>query len=444
MLDLWKKNGEKIRLELDVGLHAFTNYSEAHKKKSTFNKLFRSLRLDRTQLEFCEQNFSWIKFGDKKLTFTNKIEDLTKSIEEYYPAELIGWNNYLEVLKNFNEFSPEQPNYLSAKIELKKYFKNEEFINHLLFPVMSYGSAWEEDMDYYLFVCIFRSMFLEGLCRPHGGIRAWWKLITDNLQKYQVEMIMGEKVQGLHNMPSGEIRVTTSKREIVAKQVYSSAGLFETQQLQDESLQDNLNVSPLGFIELMVVFDQDFTSNAELPTLAFYVLDTQKYFHSTKEVINTDMAIYCFPSRYKLSSKGSEEAIKGLVRMTCMTNPKLWFNYSADDYRLHKEQVTQKMLAQLFKDFPHFKHQKIIFSDIFTPKTIHKYTLHHQGALYGATLKVKEGICNHSQLVIIGADQGYPGIIGSMMSGVTMANVFGIMKSKNTLVHDTHANRNEL
>ena len=95
-----EKNGEKIRCELDVGLHAITNFSVPEKKTSRMNKLFRSLRIHRTELELEQQHFSWITLGQKKLVFTNNIQDLTNSVQEQYPSELLGWDNFLSFLAN--------------------------------------------------------------------------------------------------------------------------------------------------------------------------------------------------------------------------------------------------------------------------------------------------------------------------------------------------------
>lgn len=421
-----EKNGEKIRLELDAGLHALTNFSFAEKKSSTLNKLFRSLRINRADLELNEQNFSWIKWGDKKLVFTNNIRDLTQSIAEEYPAETIGWEKFLSFISNYNEFDPQQPSYISARLELKKIFKNEDFITHILFPVLTYGSPWEDDMDFNLFVCIFRSMFLEGLCRPKGGIRAWWNTVLKNCEHYQVQMLMGESVNHIKTMDSGHIRVTTSKQEIVCSSVFSSMGLIETQTLLQEPNSFLDQASRLGFIELMIVFDGDLSNIVELPTLNFCSKDKENYYHATHKTVNTAMAIYCIPSRYQ----GEQKNCEGMVRMTCITNPQIWFDYSPEDYKAQKKIVMDQMLEQMYQEFPMLRDKKILLTDIFTPKTIHKYTWHHQGSLYGANLKVKDGQSTVDNVYYIGADQGYPGITGSMLSGVTMANIYGIMKAK--------------
>ena len=46
----------------------------------------------------------------------------------------------------------------------------------------------------------------------------------------------------------------------------------------------------------------------------------------------------------------------------------------------------------------------------------------YYGAVYGCPVKLKDGRTNFDNLYIAGTDQGYLGIIGSMLSGVTVVN----------------------
>ena len=64
----------------------------------------------------------------------------------------------------------------------------------------------------------------------------------------------------------------------------------------------------------------------------------------------------------------------------------------------------------------------VIETDVFTPRTIRKFTGHLKGAVYGATQKVLDGRTPIDHLYLCGTDQGFLGIIGSMLSGITMAN----------------------
>jgi phytoene dehydrogenase-like protein len=64
----------------------------------------------------------------------------------------------------------------------------------------------------------------------------------------------------------------------------------------------------------------------------------------------------------------------------------------------------------------------VIDTDMFTPTTIRRFTGHVNGAVYGAPEKRYDGTTHLKNLFICGTDQGFVGIIGSVLSGITVAN----------------------
>ena len=64
----------------------------------------------------------------------------------------------------------------------------------------------------------------------------------------------------------------------------------------------------------------------------------------------------------------------------------------------------------------------VIDSDMFTPCTIRRFTGHENGAVYGAPEKQWTGTTHLKNLFICGTDQGLVGIIGAIISGISMAN----------------------
>jgi hypothetical protein len=65
---------------------------------------------------------------------------------------------------------------------------------------------------------------------------------------------------------------------------------------------------------------------------------------------------------------------------------------------------------------------------MFTPKTITKFTSHLGGAVYGSPEKAKDGRTELDNLFIAGTDQGFLGIVGAMLSGISIANRNVLMK----------------
>ncbi|MCB1106425.1 MAG: phytoene dehydrogenase, partial [Cephaloticoccus sp.] len=71
----------------------------------------------------------------------------------------------------------------------------------------------------------------------------------------------------------------------------------------------------------------------------------------------------------------------------------------------------------------------IVATDMFSPRTITKFTGHVNGAIYGAPDKIRDGRTPLANLYLCGTDQGFLGIIGAMLSGISMANYHILQKS---------------
>jgi len=53
---------------------------------------------------------------------------------------------------------------------------------------------------------------------------------------------------------------------------------------------------------------------------------------------------------------------------------------------------------------------------------VKKYTSHVNGTLYGSPTKSRDGSTKFKNLFLSGTDQGYVGIVGSMLGGIAVAN----------------------
>ena len=68
--------------------------------------------------------------------------------------------------------------------------------------------------------------------------------------------------------------------------------------------------------------------------------------------------------------------------------------------------------------------QSARFTDTFTPLTVERYTGRINGAVYGSPDKLKHGRTETGGLYLIGTDQGFLGIAGAILSGITVANKY--------------------
>jgi phytoene dehydrogenase-like protein len=118
-----------------------------------------------------------------------------------------------------------------------------------------------------------------------------------------------------------------------------------------------------------------------------------------------------------------------MARVTFMANYQQWKKLSAEAYKDKKQEVASSALALVQKLMPDWKSQ-LLFTDVFSPTTIERYTWHLGGTVYGSTDKTRDGRTEIKNLFIIGTDQGFLGIVGAMLSGISMANLHGLMEAK--------------
>jgi hypothetical protein len=119
-----------------------------------------------------------------------------------------------------------------------------------------------------------------------------------------------------------------------------------------------------------------------------------------------------------------------VVRFTAQANFAKWKKLSPNQYSEEKDYWFNKLGQSACKflpvdSFDVIKSQSIA-TDMFTPTTVKKFTGRLQGAVYGSPVKNKPGKTHLENLYICGTDQGFLGIVGAMLSGITIANLYGL------------------
>jgi phytoene dehydrogenase-like protein len=109
------------------------------------------------------------------------------------------------------------------------------------------------------------------------------------------------------------------------------------------------------------------------------------------------------------------------VRVTVLANFDYWNSLDVSTYRLEKLRWYDRISGSATRFMPDFRN-RVIDTDMFTPTTVVRYTGHEGGAVYGAPEKRLDGTTHLSNLFLCGTDQGLIGVIGSIVSGISMAN----------------------
>jgi len=421
----------------DVGLHAMTNYVPKGTKGTPLAKLLRQLRIPYDALDLCPQYGSKVAFPGCELNFSNDFARLEAEVARAFPGQIDGFRALAEEVRTIDAFNlgaiP-----TSAREAVQRHISDPMLEDMLFCPVMYYGSAEEHDMDYGQFAIMFRSLFFEGFARPFEGVRTIIRLLQNKYRELGGIRKMKCGIQKINTEGSRASSITLDDGDtITADKIISTAGAVETSRLcSDQNPEAEAdNIGQLSFTETITVFDQQPADFGWDDTIIFF--NTTELFHYARvedELVDPTSGVICFPNNYDYGDRKLEE---GFLRITAMANHDKWCALKEDDYLAQKAHWYGELQKVALGILPPPKgsdgspqlsaeallSQHRLAHDMFTPRTVRKFTGHLNGAIYGAPNKIKDGRTHLENLYLAGTDQGFLGIVGAMLSGISMANL---------------------
>ncbi len=414
---------ERQGRKLDVGLHAMTNFALRGERGRPLTKLLKQLRIPYEKLELSQQNFSRIAFPERDLSFSNDPRLLMEEVEKKFPDQKDNFTRLLDLIINFDDVNLHNKAE-SAKAKVREIITDERLLEMLFCPLLIYGSAWENDMDFSQFVIMFKSIYLEGFSRPQNGVRTVINLLLEKYKQSGGELRLGTGVKNI-DVENGVVTGVTldSGEKIRANKVISSIGLPETMNIASPKA-DAPVTGNMSFTETILFFDKKPADAGIRETIIFYNDDEKYHYQRPQTLCDYRSAVLCFPNNF-----GHDDYDEGIIRVTFIANFDQWNELERPTYLQMKKEVRDQALALTAKLFPQFQ-VNLLYHDVFTPKTITRYTGHYQGAVYGTTQKARDGRTGIRNLFICGTDQGFLGIVGAMLSGISMANLHGLMNGE--------------
>jgi phytoene dehydrogenase-like protein len=304
----------------------------------------------------------------------------------------------------------------------------------LLCPLMFYGSSQEHDMELLQFVIMFKSIYLEGFARPLEGVRRIIRVLLDRFRQAGGQRRMKCGVRRIVAQGGRVDRlVLDSGEEVTATHVLSSAGWPETMELCGEPTEweRELNTGRLGFVETISVHSRRPAHwGWGEDTIVFFNNSERFSYEASRERVDTRSGIICLPNNFDYGDRQLDE---GLVRVTCLADPGYWFSAPETEYRAEKAHWFERIESRAREFMPaptEEPRESRVATDMFTPRTVHHFTGHRHGAIYGAPRKSRSGRTHLENLYLCGTDQGYLGIIGALLSGITMANLHILQPGK--------------
>ncbi len=420
--------------EISSGLHAFTNYN-ADGRGGPLGKLLRQLRLKPADLALRSQGFSSIRFPSATLRFSNRTDQIREEIARVFPGQIDKFDAFRRLVNATDEGELTRTQQ-SARAILDQYITDPLLADMLLCPVMFYGnpggvgdgddaSRSQPDMDWLLFCVVWKCIFESGFGYPACGMRALWELLADRIKNDGGDIRMGAKVVELRRAGDTVTEAVLANGETVQATVFlSSAGGVETETLIHPGQPAEKEAGTISITEGISMMDCSAVEAGMEETVIFYSFTDKFTFRRPDGLVEDSNGVVCAPGNYQ-----PPDAEEKYLKITQLASYPVWRALSKEAYAYAKNDVAAGMAAALGKlGIVPAKNRGAtskfgIFDDVFTPLTLERYTGHTDGALYGSPVKSRTGETGWANVFLIGADQGFHGIVGAMLSGVAMANM---------------------
>lgn len=402
----------------DVGLHAVTNYAEPGTKKGPLSKLLRQLRMKWEDFDLRPQLQSTIAFPDCKMKFTNDFRVFLEEVAAAFPKQIDGFRNLLQVIDTHDALNLERSS-ASARQVVSEHISDPMLIDMLFCPLMFYGSATPRDMDFNQFVIMFNAIFYEGFGRPFEGIRLILRKLVRHFKSLGGQLKLRAGVSEIIQ-DAGEAKavILDDGTEITADNVLSSAGAAETMRMVDATLPAAEPIpGDISFIESISVMNKQPAELNHNDTIVFYNDAPAFNYERPEEPVDLRSGIICSPNNFDYAKPLDD----GRIRITALAEPDYWMNLEEEEYQQRKMEWNDRIIESAIKHIPDFR-EHVVDTDVFTPRTIRRFTGHLNGCVYGAPEKFVNGQTPVRNLYLCGTDQGFLGIVGAMLSGITIAN----------------------
>jgi phytoene dehydrogenase-like protein len=407
--------------DYDVGLHAVTNFAPKGARKGPLARLLKQLRFSWDDFALSEQVGSSIRFPGIELQFDNDFELLRSQVHEKFPRQKENFERLLTRIVDYDDLDQKLFD-CSAREILTETIDDPLLVEMLLCPLMWYGNAREDDMDFGQFCVMFRSIFLEGLARPRAGVRLILKNLVRKFRGLGGELRLRSGVERIRTENGRAVGVVLESGEVLeASRILSSAGWVETMRLCDDVSQvETRQAGRLSFAETISILDAPPKNIGYNQTIVFYN-DSEKlcWRRPEEDLCDVRTGVICSPNNFRYGE--GEELDEGAIRITALANFDRWVNLDEEQYGLEKLRWYDRIAASAVRFMPEFR-GRVIETDMFTPKTIRRFTWHENGAVYGAPRKQLSGETHLPNVFLCGSDQGFVGIVGSIISGIAIAN----------------------
>lgn len=473
--------------EFDVGLHALTNFVPPGRRNAPLNKLLRQLRIDRDEWDLREQLGSEVCFPSRRLRFANDPGLLESQVAEQFPDQADRYRRLVEVVAAHDDATlsptpmsgrkilgvhltdpllidmllcplmfygcPTEDDIdfthlvtLFKSIFLEGFARPREGVRRIIKTLVRHYRASGGQMR---MRCGVRRLHVEKDAREGGGRIGGVELDTGEVVTAPIvlscagfaetmRLCEGRFLTGAARL---EDRFLTGAARPEAIPSEQSRAREEAIAFPSRARKEAVSDAPrtgadcsgpargLSFTESICLLDVKPLALGYDRTITFFSTIDRFEYRVPRELIDPRSGVICCPNNYA----DHEHLPEGILRFTSLANYDRWKALHPGAINAHgcappeaytsaKASTHQEVVEHALRYLPDFR-PHVRFTDTFTPLTIERFTGHERGAVYGSPVKHRDGRTPYANLFVCGTDQGYLGIIGALLSGITVANL---------------------
>ena len=330
----------------DVGLHALTNFVPPRTRGAPLTKVLRQLRIKHEELMLGEHELSEIVFPGERLTFTNDPRHFEAEVARAFPHQKDAFAALVAAVRE-HELREDGVLVRSARAVVGEILTEPALVEMLFTPILYYGSAREDDVDWNQFVVLFQSIFLEGFARPEGGVRRIVNLLIKRLKAAGAELRYSSGVREIRVENGRATAVELDSGELLrADAILSSAGRAESLRLCGREIPPT-EIGKLTFIETITMMKERPAELGHRAATSFFCTEEKLAYRDPGELVDVRSGVISSPNNYAAEKPPKE----GCMRLTVLANHDAWCSLSEEEYVAAKERCADAAIesaARLF------------------------------------------------------------------------------------------------
>jgi len=408
-LATWFKRGGHI---FDISLHGFP-YGMVKTCRKYWNREIMNSIVQLKNIRFENPQFS--------IRTTFDRQDFTRLLSEEFAISPQVIEDFFTTVAGMNFFDDRS---MRTRELFEKFFPGRDDVHRLLMEPITYANGSTLDDPAITYGIVFSNFMNKGVFTFEGGTDKLISMMVKEAEKNGVTFCLNSMAQRVIFAKGRVAAIRVNGREIKTCAVVSNAGLLNTiNELAGGEPFSKDFMEQVGAVKVNNSSCQVYMGVREgesIDDVGDLIFTSQAPKFSSDEMLKTDTKS-CTYSLYYPKTRPGHERYTIVASMNARYDD--WRDLDGDAYAAAKEAMIERALTGLERFIPDIR-QKCDWLEAATPKTFHRYTLHHKGSSFGTKF---EGLDISRSIFKEAPGLFHVGSVGIIMSGWLGAINYGVI-----------------